>query len=95
MAGCERHVTARLLPEWRADPGHDQEKKAPLNREIEERRSAADGADKERRTRQALEIWRRAIPASGTLVEKYLRARGITIPIQTPLKTAWSSRRWT
>ena len=75
-----------LLPEWGVDTGHDREKKAPPSRETVERRNAADRADKARRTRQALEIWRKATPASGTLVEKYLRARGITIPIPPSLR---------
>ena len=92
FAGCDwRDVkdTLRrdgLLPEWRTENGHDQEKEGPSSREIEERRDAADRADKEKRTRQALEIWRRCVPASGTLVEMYLRARSITIPVPVSIR---------
>ena len=75
-----------LLPEWPGDNGHDREKKAPLNRETAERWDAVDRADKARRTHQALEIWRRCVPATGTLAETYLRRRGITIPIPPSLR---------
>ena len=79
-----------LLPEWRTENGHDRETaqhsgKFPES-EIAERRDAADHADKERRTHQALEIWRRCVPAQGTLVEVYLRARSITIPVPPSLR---------
>ena len=75
-----------LLPEWGVGNGHALEKKAPPDRETMKRRDAAERADKARRTRQALRIWRRCIPAPGTLVETYLRARGITIPIPPSLR---------
>ena len=77
---------AGLLPAWPGDNGHDREKKAPLSREIVNRRDAAERADKARRTRQALRIWRRCVPAPGTLVETYLRARGIKIPVPPSLR---------
>ena len=86
QAGCDwREVkdTLRrdgLLPERGADNGHDRKKKDPPSREVAVRRDATDRADKARRTHQALEIWRRCVPAPGTLVETYLRARGITVP---------------
>ena len=75
-----------LLPERGADNGHDRKKKDSPSREVAVRRDAADRADKARRTHQALEIWRRSVPAPGTLVETYLRARGITIPIPPSLR---------
>ncbi len=75
-----------LLPERGVGNGHALEKKAPFSREIAKRRDAAERADKARRTRQALRIWRKAIPASGTLVETYLRARGITIPVPPSIR---------
>ena len=75
-----------LLPEWRTENGHDQEKEGPPSREIVNRRDAADRADKARRTRQALEIWRRCVPAPGTLVETYLRSRGITLPVPVSIR---------
>lgn len=34
----------------------------------------------------ALRIWREAEPAAGTLVEKYLRTRGISIPVPSTLR---------
>ena len=75
-----------LLPERGVGNGHAQEKNAPPDRETMKRRDAAERADKARRTRQALRIWRKAIPASGTLVETYLRARGITIPVPPSIR---------
>ena len=36
--------------------------------------------------RAALEIWRDARPAAGTLVEKYLRRRGITLPVPPSIR---------
>jgi phage/plasmid primase-like uncharacterized protein len=42
--------------------------------------------DDKPRSELALEIWREARPAAGTLVEAYLRARGITIAPTTTLR---------
>ncbi len=36
--------------------------------------------------RAALEIWRESRPAAGTLVEKYLRRRGITLPVPPSIR---------
>ncbi len=36
--------------------------------------------------RAALDIWREARPAAGTLVEKYLRRRGITLPVPPSIR---------
>ena len=73
-----------LLPERGVDNGHD--KKAPPDRETMKRRDAATQADRARRTRQALRIWKRCAPAPDTLVEVYLRARGITIPVPPSIR---------
>jgi putative DNA primase/helicase len=35
---------------------------------------------------RAIELWRQAIPATGTLAERYLRNRGIAIPIPASLR---------
>ncbi len=50
-------------------------------------RKSADVADK---TARALAIWRQTIPAPGTLVDRYLRARGIAGPIPPTLRYAAS-----
>ena len=98
FAGCDwrdvKDMLRRdgLLPERGADNGHDRKKKDPPSREVAVRRDAADRADKARRTHQALEIWRRSVPAPGTLVETYLRARGITIPIPPSLRYLAAAR---
>ncbi len=36
--------------------------------------------------RAALDIWRESLPAAGTLVEKYLRRRGITLPVPPSIR---------
>jgi hypothetical protein len=48
---------------------------------------AADQSDTER-TAIALRVWADAVPAPGTLVERYLRSRGITAPIPDDLRFA-------
>ncbi len=79
-----------LLPQWRPENGHDRETDQHSGNfpesEIAERRDIADRADKARRIRQALRIWKRCVPAPGTLVEMYLRARGITIPVPPSIR---------
>jgi hypothetical protein len=43
-------------------------------------------ANRERRIRLARDIWGQACPAAGTVIERYLRARGISIPIPPTLR---------
>ncbi len=92
FAGCDwRNVKDALrrdglLPERGQDDDHGRADRALHDREIVEHRDAADRADRTKRTRQALRIWRRGVPAPGTLVELYLRARSITIPIPPSLR---------
>ena len=65
---------------WKPDP-----------REIERRKSEED-ADRRRRIELARRCWAEAGPISGTLGERYLRARGITCPLPPTLKfspTCW------
>lgn len=47
-----------------------------------------DSSDLARRTKAAVDIWDSAFPAAGTLVETYLRGRGITIPIPPSIRFA-------
>ena len=54
------------------------------------RQSTLKPADDAAKTARALEIWHEAAPAPGTLVEVYLRARGITLPIPPTLRYAAS-----
>ncbi len=66
--------------DWRPDP-----------REIE-RRKAETEADDRRRIDQARRCWAEAGPISGTLAERYLRARGITCDLPPTLRfhpTCW------
>ena len=47
---------------------------------------ARNDHDDENRAAAALDIWNRSIPASNTLVEVYLRARGITLSTPAALR---------
>ncbi len=92
FAGCDwRDVKdalrqRSLLPEWvpGGDHGHTGKPRARPN--LGKARNAADRADEAKRIQQALEIWRRCVPAEGTPVEAYLRSRGITIPVPVSIR---------
>ena len=43
---------------------------------------------------RAIEAWGKAAPAAGTMVEAYLRARGITIPVPSSLRSIVRKRNW-
>ncbi len=92
FAGCDwRDVKdalrqRSLLPEWVPGGDHGHTGKPRARPDLGKARNAADRADEAKRIQQALEIWRRCVPAPGTLVEKYLRARGITIPAPRSLR---------
>ena len=49
-----------------------------------------DNNDLVRRIKAAVDIWRSALPATETLVETYLRGRGITLPIPPTIRFAAS-----
>jgi phage/plasmid primase-like uncharacterized protein len=54
---------------------------APIDPETELRRQRIDAADRQRRIDLARDMWRSAVPARATVVERYLRSRGIeTLP---------------
>jgi putative DNA primase/helicase len=48
---------------------------------IQLRRWEAEAADRQRRIALARDMWESSHPASGTVVERYLRSRGIEIPV--------------
>lgn len=50
------------------------------------RRRAEDEAEAAKRERQALAVWREALPVHGTIAETYLRGRGITCPLPDTLR---------
>ena len=98
FAGCDwRDVKDALrqrglLPEWVPGGDHGHTGKPRARPDLGKARNAADRADRAKRTHQALEIWRRCVPAPGTLVEKYLHARGITIPAPRSLRYLAAAR---
>jgi putative DNA primase/helicase len=56
------------------------------DRDEMERRREAEAADRYRRIALALDIWGTSYPAPGTIVESYLRSRGIPKPLPTTLR---------
>lgn len=84
FAGCDaRDILAELrcrgLIEGRRDP--DWRPPAPV-------RDPLPIADAERKRAFALRLWEAARPVGGTLVEAYLRSRGITLPPPPALRFA-------
>ena len=59
---------------------------AERQRRAEAGRHARDDREARSRLEYARRLWRKAVPALGTPVETYLRARGITIPIPPSLR---------
>ena len=92
FAGCDwRDVKDALrqrglLPEWVLGGDHGHTGKPRARPDLGKARDAADRADEAKRIQQALEIWRRCVPAEGTPVEAYLRSRGITIPVPVSIR---------
>jgi DNA primase len=69
----------------------DSEGRRRPEAEIVKRPSQRDERiEREKLEEWAARIWRAAVPAPGTLVETYLRARGITIPLPPTLRFAAS-----
>jgi putative DNA primase/helicase len=59
---------------------------APPNPRIEQNRREAEAAHRLRRINLARDMWHSALPAAGTVVERYFRARGITIPMPPSIR---------
>ncbi len=59
---------------------------AERQRRAEAERHAQDEREDRAHTEYARQMWRKAVPAPGTLVEVYLRSRGITIPVPPSLR---------
>lgn len=58
----------------------------PLDPAIVARREAKDRSSRNDRIRQAMSLWRRSQPITGTPAESYLRGRGIACPLPTTLR---------
>lgn len=54
--------------------------------EVKSDHATAAKGDAEKRSRQALRLWREALPVAGTPAETYLRGRGITCPLPKTLR---------
>ncbi len=92
FAGCDwRDVKdalrqRSLLPEWAPGGDHGHAGKPRARPDLGKAWNAVDRTDEAKRIQQALEIWRRCVPAEGTPVESYLRSRDITIPVPVSIR---------
>jgi putative DNA primase/helicase len=78
-AGCDqRDVIAALRARgaWGSGSGHDSR----FHRKNNRRPVARPDPEEPKRTRTALAIWKASQSAEGTLVETYLRSRGLSLP---------------
>jgi putative DNA primase/helicase len=85
-AGCgPRDILAELrrrgLIDGRSEAGDYQP-----DADVMRRRQEAEASDRRRRIGLALDIWRSSHPARGTIVDAYLRSRGITMPLPPTLR---------
>jgi putative DNA primase/helicase len=58
----------------------------PPDPAAERRRHESEAVHRQQRITLARDMWRSAIPASGTVVERYLRSRGIEIPVPPSIR---------
>jgi putative DNA primase/helicase len=75
-AGCSQHEVLSALGSLRLHIGRPREKR-------DDRPSSEDEGKQQR---LALEIWNASEPGGGTLVERYLRSREITLPVPDALR---------
>jgi putative DNA primase/helicase len=83
-AGCDAsRILAELRRQGFVERGREIERPDPTEqkRAAEQRRR-----DRERRIGEALAIWREARPATSTIAARYLRERGITVPIPPSIR---------
>jgi putative DNA primase/helicase len=79
-AGCAaRDILAELRRRGLID-GRGEAGDYRPDTDVMRRRQEGEVADQRRRIALALDIWGTSYPASGTIVESYLRSRGITKP---------------
>lgn len=85
-AGCDQ---LRVMEALRTRALWSNRPQAPLRaigaRRYQARTDVAD-RDDDKRTEAAMRIWREARPLTGTLVEVYLRTRGITLSVSVGLR---------
>ncbi len=85
-AGClPREVLAELRRRSLHDDNADDATELPDPAE-EQRRREAETADRRQRVNLARDMWQSALPASGTVVARYLRSRGIEIPVPPSIR---------
>jgi hypothetical protein len=85
-AGCKlRDVFAELRRRGLLDANAGDATEPPDPAAAQLRREA-EAADRERRINLARDMWQSALPATGTVVERYLRSRGIEIPVPPSMR---------
>jgi hypothetical protein len=83
-AGCDQgRVIAALRSRGFWNENAQRRFTSPARRAAAKNQLCRDDA---KRTKAALSIWQSAAPADGTLVETYLRSRGIVMPIPATLR---------
>ncbi len=83
-AGCDQgRVIAALRSRGFWNENAQRRFTSPARRAAAKNQPCRDNA---KRTKAALSIWQSAAPADGTLVETYLRSRGIVMPIPAALR---------
>lgn len=87
FSGCENRSVIDALKGRGLWPEHEKEFQPRSVRPIQPRPEISD--DEIMRSMAAVEIWRKAVPATGTLAETYLRSRAIDSPIPPSIRFAW------
>ena len=83
LAGCSQERVIAALRGRKLWDGNSDVTLDPAEQEREKQKREAEEA---KRSAAALKIWRETEPADGTLVETYLRFRGIKIPVPPTLR---------
>jgi putative DNA primase/helicase len=85
-AGCQpRDVLAELRRRDLLDANSGGTAKPP-DPAAERRRRESEAVHRQQRITLARDMWQSALPAIGTVVERYLRGRGITIPVPITIR---------
>jgi putative DNA primase/helicase len=85
-AGCQpRDVLAELRRRDLLNANAGDTTKPP-DPAAERRRRESDAVHRQQRITLARDMWHSALPAIGTVVERYLRGRGITVPLPPSIR---------
>ena len=85
FSGCDQRQVLKALKACGLWPGREGHAWRPARSWHETARPDADAAH---RIEAAKRLWRAALPASGTLVQRYLEVRGLNLPMPKSLRYA-------